>query len=197
MFKVGLTGGIASGKTTVSNLFQQLHVPVIDTDIISRELLNIDQPGYQQVITHFGTNILQSDAQIDRRKLRQLIFTQAREKDWLEAMLHPLIYQQTLLKISNHLDARYILVVIPLLFETSFQSLVDRVLVIDCSPETQIQRLLERDKIPPDLAQKMLDQQFTNAARLERADDIIFNNEGNTLDQQVTNLHLKYRALSA
>ena len=131
MLTVGLTGGIASGKTTVSDLFSVLGTPVIDTDVISRELLETGQPGYQSVIKHFGSEFLLGDGQIDRLQLRRLIFSNKTEKLWLESMLHPMIYQQTLRLIENNLNAAYLLVVIPLLFESNFRSLVCRVLVID------------------------------------------------------------------
>lgn len=193
MLTIGLTGGIASGKTTVSDLFSNLGVPVIDTDLISRQLLDLDQPGYQKVVAHFGDNILNKDQQIDRRKLRHLIFNHTVEKQWLETTLHPVIYQQTQLQIKRYIDAVYVVVVIPLLFETNFQSLANRILVIDCSSETQIKRLIARDKIELSLVQQMLAQQWSNEARLSRADDVIHNDDGDVnLDLQVDELHQKY-----
>jgi dephospho-CoA kinase len=197
MLTVGLTGGIASGKTTVSDLFSSLGTPVVDTDVISRELLEIDQPGYQSVLEHFGSEILLRDGQIDRAKLRRLIFNNETEKLWLESRLHPMIYQQTEQLIEQNLNAAYVMIVIPLLFESNFRSLVSRVLVIDCSPHTQITRLMARDNIDRELARQMLAQQWDNQARLEQADDVIGNDGDNNLSQQVAKLHQQYLSLSA
>ena len=192
MLTIGLTGGIASGKTTVSNLFSSLNVPVIDTDIISRELLELNQPGYHKVVEHFGESVLSSSQKIDRRKLRHLVFNNESDKCWLESVLHPLIYQQTRLKIEQYRNSVYVVVVIPLLFETDFRSLVNRILVIDCGSDIQIKRLVSRDKIDLKLAQQMLAQQWDNQARLNQADDVIHNNGVEDLNIQVTNLHKKY-----
>ena len=198
MLTIGLTGGIASGKTTVSNLFSNLDVPIIDTDLISRQLLELDQPGYQMVVAHFSDTLLNKDQQIDRRKLRRIVFNDEAEKHWLEAALHPIIYQQTQQQIEQHSDAVYVIVVIPLLFETDFETLVNRILVIDCRAETQIERLIARDSIELNLAQQMLAQQWDNEARLKRADDVIHNDDELNVDLelQVANLHQKYLLLA-
>ena len=198
MLTVGLTGGIASGKTTVSNLFSNLGTPIIDTDLISRQLLELNQPGYQKVVVHFGDGLLIKDGQIDRRKLRRIVFNDKDEKHWLEAALHPMIYQQAQQQIELYQHAPYVIVVIPLLFETDFQALVNRILVIDCRAETQIERLIARDGVELNLAQQMLAQQWSNEARLQHADDVIHND--NELDVelslQVTRLHQKYLTLA-
>ncbi len=196
MLTVGLTGGIASGKTTVSDLFSMLGTPVIDTDVISRELLETGQPGYQPVIEHYGSEILLGDNQIDRLRLRRLIFSNETEKLWLEGVLHPMIFAQAQQLIDQNSSAAYILVVIPLLFESNFRNLVNRVLVIDCSSHTQFTRLMSRDNIDHELAQQMLAQQWSNAARLELADDVIANDGGIDLSRQVKKLHLQYLSLS-
>ena len=197
MLAIGLTGGIASGKTTVSNLFSKLDVPIIDTDLISRQLLELNQPGYQKVVEHFGNALLNEDRQIDRRKLRRIVFNDEGEKQWLEGSLHPIIFRQTRQQIEQHDDAVYVIVVIPLLFETDFQSLVNRILVIDCRAETQIKRLMARDGIELNLARQMLAQQWDNDARLKLADDVIHNDDEMDvqLDLQVTNMHQKYLSL--
>ena len=196
MLKIGLTGGIASGKTRISNLFSQLKTPIIDTDMISREILEPDQPGYLEILNHFGNSVILTNTQIDRRKLRQLVFNDKAEKQWLESVLHPIIFERSQQQIEQYSQARYVIVVIPLLFETYFSELVDRVLAVDCDADTQIKRLLLRDKIDLTLAQKMLDQQWANQDRLDHADDIIHNNSNDNLDDQVMALHQKYRALS-
>jgi len=198
MLSVGLTGGIASGKTTISNLFASLGVPVVDTDIISRELLQPGELAYRQVCDHFGSDILDADGRINRVALRKLIFSNAQHKSWLEKMLHPLIYQRSYDAMQQHAQAAYVLVVVPLLFETNFQSLVDRVLAVDCPAGQQIRRLMKRDDIDAELARSMLAQQLSNAQRLERAHDSIDNREDDAdLQSQVNALHRFYLQLAA
>ena len=143
MFSVGLTGGIASGKTTISNLFAELGVVVIDTDVISRNLLAPGEQAYRQVCAHFGNKILFANGEINRATLRNIIFSDPQQKSWLETMLHPLIFQRSHDAIVENSRARYVLVVVPLLFETNFQSLVDRILVVDCPADQQVQRLIK------------------------------------------------------
>ena len=196
MLVIGLTGGVASGKTTISDLFSGLGVPVIDTDIVSRELLEKGQPGYAKVAQKLGLDILLENGNIDRRKLRLAVFTEPVLKTWLEKMLHPLIYRSAQQQLENQADSRYALLVVPLLFETNFDSLVDRTLVVDCSRDTQFKRLVERDNIDEVLAIKMLDQQWSNDQRLGKADDIIHNNNDNDLTLQIENLHQLYLTIS-
>lgn len=198
MFSVGLTGGIASGKSKISNLFAELGVPVIDTDIISRKLLVPGELAYDQVCAHFGSDILNPDKSIDRAKLRKIVFSKPDEKSWIEAMLHPLIYQRSHEAMLEHARASYVLVVIPLLFETNFQSLVDRILVVDCPAELQVERLVKRDHIDEALARKMMSQQLSNSERLARAHDII-DNRADDIDigSQVAVLHQTYLQQSA
>jgi len=197
MLSIGLTGGIASGKTTISDLFAKLEVPVVDTDIISRKLLQPGELAYDQVRGHFGASLLNADDKIDRARLREIVFSNPREKSWLETMLHPLIYQRSHDAIVANTTASYVLVVIPLLFETNFQALVDRILVVDCPPEQQIERLVKRDHINEALAQKMLSQQLQNSERIARAHDIIDNRSADAdLESQVKTLHNRYLELS-
>lgn len=196
MLTIGLTGGIASGKTTISNLFSSHGVPVIDTDILSRHLLDIDQPGYREVVQHFGNEILQSDRQINRRRLRVLVFSDKNQKKMLETLLHPMIFEETQHRIAQHSAAAYVIVVIPLLFETKFQSLVDRTLVVNCSESTQIERLISRDDIEIGLAREMIAQQWSNEERLSLADDIIDNDRNHDLETRIASQHNKYLSLS-
>ena len=198
MFSVGLTGGIASGKTTISNLFAELGVPIIDTDVISRNLLAPGEQAYHQVCAHFGSEILQANSEIDRAALRKIIFSNPQQKSWLETMLHPLIFQRSHDAIIENSRAKYVLVVVPLLFETNFQSLVDRILAVDCPCDQQIRRLMKRDNIDETLAHSMLKQQFSNAERLQRAHDVINNREDDVdLASQVAALHRSYTILAA
>ncbi len=197
MFAIGLTGGIASGKTTISDLFAQRGVPVIDTDVISRGLLEPGEPAFNQVRAHFGDEIIAADGRIQRSRLREIVFNDRREKSWLETMLHPLIYQRSLDTIRRHRRDAYVLVVIPLLFETNFQALVDRILVVDCPAAMQIERLTRRDGISVDLARKMIAQQLSNEDRIARAHDVIDNShDGARLDAEVERLHRQYLALA-
>jgi dephospho-CoA kinase len=198
MFSVGLTGGIASGKTTVSNLFAELGVPIVDTDVISRKLLEPGENAFNQVCTHFGRRILDPNDQIDRTELRRIVFTDATEKSWLETMLHPLIFQRSHNAMLEHSRSDYVVVVVPLLFETNFQSLVNRILVVNCPAELQIERLVKRDQIDEELARNMLSQQMSNADRLARAHDVIENRENEKeLASQVASLHQSYLKLAS
>lgn len=198
MFSVGLTGGIASGKTTISNLFAELGIAVIDTDIISRQLLEPGELAFDQVCSHFGPEVQAADGRIDRSQLRQIVFNNPDEKSWIETMLHPLIYQRSHDAIIANATADYVLVVVPLLFETNFQSLVDRILVVDCPAKQQIKRLVKRDRIDEALALKMLSQQLGNDERIARAHDIIDNrSEKADLESQVAHLNQLYLKLSA
>jgi dephospho-CoA kinase len=196
MLIIGLTGGIASGKTRISNLFSQLKTSIVDTDIISREAIEPGQTGYMAIVNHFGASIVMDDTQIDRRKLRQLVFNDSAAKKWLESVLHPIIFEKTRHQIAHHNQKKYIVVVIPLLFETNFSKLVDRILVVDCAANAQIKRLVLRDKIDTVLAKKMVDHQWSNQKRINRADDIIHNNNNEDLNNQVIALHQKYLAIS-
>jgi dephospho-CoA kinase len=197
MLTVGLSGGIASGKSTISALFAKRGVPVIDTDVISRSLLEPGEIAYQRLCEHCGDSIVTDDGLIDRKQLRQLIFSNAEEKAWLETMLHPLIYQRSQKDIQDNSTADYVLVVIPLLFETNFQAQVERICVVNCPAELQIKRLIKRDKIDETLARKMLDQQLSNDQRVARAHDVIDNQgDGTDLEAQVEALHQSYLSLS-
>jgi dephospho-CoA kinase len=191
-FKVGLTGGVASGKSTVANLFSELGVAVIDADIIAKRLLDKDTIYYQKVIDTFGKSILNDGGEINRSTLRERIFNDKQAKQMLENILHPPIHQQLLLE-SSRCDSAYVLLVIPLLAEANMQSLVDRTLVIDCPAELQVSRLMERDGISQELALAMLNNQLSREARIAIADDIISNHkEKNTLTEQVKHLHQCY-----
>lgn len=197
MLTVGLSGGIASGKSTISALFARRGIPIIDTDVISRGLLEPGESAYHQLCEHFGDSMVTADGLIDRKKLRRLIFSNTEEKAWLETMLHPLIYQRSQNSIAENSTADYVLIVIPLLFETNFQAQVDRICVVNCTADLQIERLVKRDKIDETLARKMLDQQLSNDQRVARADDVIDNRgDGSDLDDQVAALHRSYLSLS-
>lgn len=193
---IGLTGGIASGKTTISDLFAALKIPIVDTDIISRALLDKNKPGYENILSKLGNQILLENGDINRPMLRQLVFNDSELKQWLEAMMHPLIYHTASNQVNQHIRTPYIILVVPLLFESKFTSLIDRALVVDCSRRTQLKRLTTRDDIDESLANKMLDQQWSNTERLALADDVIHNNEDENLLQQINRLHQQYLKIS-
>ncbi len=193
MYVVGLTGGIASGKTTISEMFRALGAAIIDTDIISRELLAPGQKGFAKVVEKFGKSILLDTGEIDRRHLRQLVFNDNKLKTWLESILHPLIFESCREEIDRVKNSNYVLVVVPLLFESGFTALVDRVLAVDCDKNIQLDRLTNRDKIDIDLAEKIIAQQLSNEERTNLADDIISNNGTQTeLSARVQQLHHQY-----
>ena len=193
MFVVGLTGGIASGKTTISEMFRALGAAVIDTDIISRRLLEPGQEGFEKVVQKLGKSILLDTGEIDRRNLRHLVFNDKKLKNWLESILHPLILQNCRQQIDQIDDSNYVILVVPLLFESSFTTLVDRVVAVDCNKNVQLNRLTNRDKIDVNLAEKMITQQMSNEERINLADDIIDNNgKESGLAAQVHSLHSEY-----
>lgn len=196
VFRVGLTGGIASGKSTVSQLFENNGVDVIDADVIAREL---SQPGtaqYQSIVEHFGREFVLADGQLNRPALRKLLFSDRKAKQQLEQILHPAIRQQ-LLQQAADAKSRYCILSIPLLIEANLQSCVDRILVVDVDSETQMLRLQNRDKLSADEASQHLAAQSNRVQRLQYADDIIDNSNGiEKLKFQVTQLHALYCQLA-
>lgn len=195
-FSVGLTGGVASGKSTVARLFARHNVPVIDADEIARELVKPGEYCLQQIVSQFGENMLHADGTLNRRQLRQHIFTNEQARDQLDRIMHPAV-RQVIGQQMAAVIAPYCLVVIPLLLESKMQDLVDRVLVVDCPREHQLTRLIARDRIDDVLARSMLDSQLDPETRLRAADDIIDNSHSDTaLPPQVERLHQRYLALS-
>ena len=195
MLRVGLTGGIASGKSTVANLFAELGASTIDTDVVAREMVAPGMPGLAMVVSTFGSHIISESGELDRQALRTIVFSDPEQKRKLEAILHPLIRVRVLeqLKQLKRSQAPYALVVVPLLLETGFEDLVDRVTVVDCSREAQMRRLLARDDISVAEAEAILDAQATRETRLARADDVI-DNGGNieSTRNRVRALHTAY-----
>lgn len=191
-FVIALTGGIASGKTTVSNLFHQHYdVCVVDADLIARDVVAIGQPALALIAEHFGELALQQDGSLNRKYIKQRIFNDASERTWLNGLLHPLIRQQTQKQIAA-CTSNYALAVIPLLVETGVPDFVDFVLVVDCSVETQYQRISARDGVDFELAQSIIAAQATREARLAMADAIIANEcetSAQQLAQQVSHWH--------
>ena len=196
MLRVGLTGGIASGKTTVAKIFAELGAGVVDTDRVAREVVAPGEPGLAAVREAFGPGVISGSGELDRRALRALVFANPAERRRLEAILHPLIRGRTLEQLDQ-LDAPYALVVVPLLFETGFEALVDRVAVVDCPRGVQLERLLARDGIDKAEAEATLGAQTDRETRLARADDVIDNSgDRERTRERVCELHAQYSALT-
>jgi dephospho-CoA kinase len=195
--RIGLTGGIASGKSTVSQRFAELGVAVIDADVASRRVVEPGQPGLAQVVQRFGAGILDADGRLDRRALRNLIFKDPSLRQALDAMLHPLIRIEMEREAAAANDP-YVIMAIPLLVEGgTARQRVDRVLVVDADETLQIQRLQARDGSSEEQARAILASQAGRAARLRAADDVL-SNSGTVaeLRQAVDRLHEQYLQLS-
>lgn len=197
MLIIGLTGGIGSGKTTVSNLFENLGVHVIDTDVIARELVDSDSSLLEEITDTFGEEILGINGLLDRKNLAKIVFSQKKGKQQLEKILHPRIRTEVEKKIQSfhlkHTSPHYIIVVVPLLLETNFHNLIDRILVVTANEEDRINRVVKRDNRSPDDIRAIIDSQATEKERISSADDIINNNNDiNELETQVLQLHHKY-----
>ena len=183
--KIGLTGGIASGKSTVCDLFSQLSVEIIDADTISHDLTKSDGLAFQEILDHFGDRILGSDGELDRQQLRSIIFNDVAEKQALENIIHPKVLDKINKNISDS-TAPYLIIAVPLMIETGMNQLMDRVLLIDCSIETQIKRLIERDKCTRQQAQSIIKNQASLESKRAICDDVIVNEEGTSLDHLKT-----------
>lgn len=192
---IGLTGGIGSGKTTVANLFEAHGIDVVDTDIISREVVEPGSPALAQIAEKMGPEILQADGNLDRRKMRERVFSQPELKDWLNGLLHPLIREQ-MIKQSQAAASPYCLLAIPLLVENNLQEFVHRVLVIDCPVDVQIARASSRDDNSIEQIQQIINAQASREQRLEAADEVIDNSGAeNSLPKQIETIHNKYLKL--
>ena len=195
--RVGLTGGIASGKSTVASLFASLGVPVLDTDQIARDVVEPGQPALAQVIASFGDAVLAPDGRLDRRALRATVFADPAARARLEAILHPVIRAE-LARRSRDAGGPYQVWVIPLLVEGGRTDDVDRVLVVDCPVDLQLARLRARDGESEASARAILAVQASRQARLAAADEVIVNDAApEALAARVSALDSKYRALAA
>ncbi|NBD95934.1 MAG: dephospho-CoA kinase [Gammaproteobacteria bacterium] len=172
---VALTGGVASGKTTVSDRLAEKGVPVVDTDSIARNIVAPGTPGLEQVVDAFGNDILDLSGELDRRALRDRVFAHPEQRERLEAILHPLIEREARNRISQYADADYVVLVVPLLVETGLFPDADRIVVVDVPEPCQIRRLIERDGVDRDGAAAMLSAQATRSQRLEVATDVVDN----------------------
>jgi len=198
-FRVALTGGIASGKTTVADLFAAHGVPLIDTDVIAREVVEPGQPALTAVAQAFGSDVLDRDGRLDRRRLREIIFGDATARGRLEAILHPAIRaEMERQSVVAAQDGPYQVLVIPLLAEGGRRDQVDRVLVVDAPETVQVERLMARDGVTREQAEASLRAQAQRATRLGIADDVVTNTGRiEDLREQVAALHARYVKLAA
>lgn len=192
--KIGLTGGIASGKTTVSDCFKNIGIQIIDADEISHEITEPNGSAFNEVIESFGTNIIDKKGYIDRKKMRSIIFDDPAKKKVLEAIIHPKVSEAIFKSVTNSNEC-YLIISVPLLVETGMNRFMDRTLLVDCSEETQIERLMNRDQISSDQAKIILSNQATRKERQNVADDLIVNEKNVTLNElrtEVLKLHEYY-----
>ena len=197
-YRVGLTGGIGSGKSTVAALFAELGVPVIDTDLLAHQLTQPGGMAIPAIRASFGDEYVDATGALDRAKMRQLVFSDSTAKQRLEKILHPLILAQAK-SLAESRPAPYVLLVIPLLFETSdYQNWLDHTVVVDCAEETQIARATSRNGLSEQTVRAIMAQQFPRSQRLKFANDVILND--GTLPElypQIARLHQTYLKLAA
>lgn len=197
MLKIGLTGGIASGKSAVADTLAELGASVIDTDLIARDVVAPGTDGLDEVVNAFGATVLMPDGALDRRALRDIVFADPARRRQLEALLHPRI-RAAALEAAAAADGLYTVLVVPLLIETDFVDLVDRVLVVDCDPQIQVERVMRRDQCSAEAAGRIISSQINRDTRLAAADDIITNDGSREkLRQAVEALHRRYLGLAA
>ena len=181
-FKIGLTGGIASGKTTVCNLFKDLSVEIIDADVISHELSKKGGAAFEEIIEAFEDEIIGDDGELDRKKLRSIVFNDNTKKKMLERIIHP----KVLLSINEKIKASqsdYLIISVPLMIETGMNAMMDRVLLIDCNVETQIERIIQRDQTSREEAIKIIESQASIESKRELSDDRIINNNETSIEE--------------
>ncbi len=189
---IGLTGGIGSGKTAVSDIFEELGIGIVDADLASRVVVEKGRPSLEEIAKHFGQGILTEAGELDRAKLREIIFNSDEEKNWLESLLHPVIAKQ----IQEELKASsspYTILVSPLLLETNQKDFCNKVLVVDVPVETQIERTLKRDDVSLEQVQSIIKAQISRDKRLELADEVIVNDKSlEDLQLAVSKLHQQF-----
>lgn len=196
IFRIGLTGGIASGKSTVADFFAALGVPIIDTDVIAREVVAPGEPALNEIRDAFGGSVIAEDGTLDRARLRDVVFADAQRRTVLEGILHPRIriaaFRQAALAAGP-----YVVIVVPLLYESPMKPAMERILVVDCSQETQLQRLRVRDNESDEQAHRIIAAQASRAERLSIADDVI-SSEVSLEDTHnaVSSLHESYLSLA-
>ncbi|MCH8845493.1 MAG: dephospho-CoA kinase [Proteobacteria bacterium] len=195
VLKIGLTGGIGSGKSTACEIFSELDVPIIDADIVARKVVQAGMPALQLIKEEFGEDIITKDGLLDRKKVRDQIFTNEIDRKKLENILHPVIYERIVHETEN-IDSSYCIISIPLLLETEALDIIDRVLIIDVSEKLQLSRASVRDNASLNDIKRIIRTQMSRDNRLAAADDII-NNEGDieNLRRQIHDLHEFYKSI--
>lgn len=183
--KIGITGGIATGKSTVSNYLKNLGFLVIDSDEISRNLLNIDGKSYFEVVSYFGNNILNEDKSINRKLLANIIFNNVEKRMVLNKIVHRDVLEQIKIIIDKNQINEIIFIDVPLLYEANYDKFMDKVIVVSCDRSTQIDRLMNRNKIDRNYAEKMIDAQMTIEEKEAKADFVIYNFDINQTYQQI------------
>lgn len=202
---IALTGGIGSGKSSIANILLELGAAIIDTDEIAHNLTAAGQPGARAISAQFGAQFLAADDSLDRKRMRELVFTDAAAKQRLEALLHPMIRAEVAARVNTETAtaasgprAPYIVTVVPLLIETgAYRDLARRVLVVDCNEEQQVARVTRRSDLAPEAVKAIMANQVTRAERLRHADDVVHNDGDLTaLRLAVEALHRKYLDLA-
>ena len=198
MLKIGLTGGIGSGKSTATEIFSSLGIAIIDADRIAHQLTLSGNEGFSKIIREFGNDFIASDGELDRKKMAETFFSDPSKKIILESILHPMVRQRILQEIALTKDSPYIILSIPLLFESNFTDLVDRIIVIDADDGIRIRRTQQRDGRSEAQIQRIMSSQMDRQTRLERADDVL-KNDGNLDDLRasISSLHKKYLNMTA
>lgn len=195
MFVVGLTGGIGSGKSAVSDYFHKLGVDVVDADVVARIVVNPGTPALKKIAQHFGNDLLLSDGSLNRAALRQKVFADPTEKAWLENLLHPLIGQEIDNQLANA-SSPYVIYVSPLLLETQQNYRCHHILVVDAPVEFQVERATARDNNTESMIRRIVKQQMPRAERLQQADDILVNDgDLESLYAKIDRLHQKFLRL--
>jgi len=194
--RIALTGGIASGKSTVADLFAEYGIPVIDTDVIARELVQPGMPALDEIRFAFGNDVVDEEGKLDRKSMRKVVFSDPERRKELESILHPRIRDGVVAQ-SEATNGPYQIIAVPLLVGSPIQQFMDRVLVVDCDEETQMRRLLARDAENEEQARRILASQASRQDRLAIADDVISNDDELTdTRSQVDALHSKYLILA-
>ncbi|WP_287145966.1 dephospho-CoA kinase [Aeromonas sp.] len=198
MYVVAVTGGIGSGKTTIANQFAALGIDVVDADVIARDVVEPGAPALAAIATYFGPDVIAPDGQLDRRSLRERVFSDPNAKAWLNALLHPLIRQEMLRQCAAA-RSPYCLLVVPLLVENKLAGLANRVLVIDVDEATQIERTCRRDGVSAEQARAIIAAQASRSERLAAADDVIDNHNGSkmAIKTRILALHETYLAFAS
>ena len=198
MYVVAITGGIGSGKTTIANQFAELGIDVVDADVIAREVVEPGTPALAAIADHFGPDVITPDGQLDRRRLREQVFSDPSAKAWLNALLHPLIRSEMQRQCAAA-RSPYCLLVVPLLVENKLTGLANRVVVVDVDEATQIERTCRRDGVTAEQAKAIIAAQASRSERLAAADDVIENGNGSemAIKARILTLHETYLAFAS